>query len=157
MEEEIKAIENGTFSWEDYTILNKYNQGTRERWTVGAQYNDGKIVVRGEYFNGMTDYMLIKKDPLNMTEMTANSNGYYAIVGYNFSLGKDKSQKLMPVLRYEHFTADQSIANGGTNWYTAGINYWPLKLLNFKLDYSLVQKESGTNSHRVVGILSYKF
>ena len=63
----------------------------------------------------------------------------------------------MPVLRYEHFTADDAITNGGTNWYTAGINYWPLKSVNFKLDYSLVQKESGTNSHRVVGILSYKF
>jgi hypothetical protein len=60
----------------------------------------------------------------------------------------------MPVLRYEHFTTGFP---GGNNWYTAGINYWPIKSLNFKLDYSLVQKESGSNTHRVVGILSYKF
>ena len=63
----------------------------------------------------------------------------------------------MPVLRYEHFTKDASIEKGGTNWYTVGVNYWPLKSVNFKLDYSLVQKETGENSHRVVGILSYKF
>lgn len=158
VEEEIKTIENGTFDWEDNTKVNKYNHGTRNRWAVGAQYNDGKIVVRGEYINGMTDYMHIEKDPLNMIEMTAQSNGYYAVAGYNFEFGKEgKTQKLMPVLRYEHFTKDASIEKGGTNWYTIGINYWPLKSVNFKLDYSLVQKEVGSNSHRIVALLSYKF
>ena len=83
-----------------------------------------------------------------------NSNGYYAQAGYYFQAGE---QKIMPVLRYEHFAKDASIEKGGTNWYTVGVNYWPLKSVNFKLDYSLVQKESGDNSHRVVGILSYKF
>ena len=154
VEGDIKAIENGTFAWGNDTILNKYNNGTRNRWTIGAQYNDGNLVVRGEYINGMTDYMLVEKNPLTLTEKTANSNGYYAQAGYYFQAGE---QKIMPVLRYEHFNANDAIANGGTNWYTAGINYWPMKSVNFKLDYSLVQKESGTNSHRVVGILSYKF
>ena len=130
------------------------NYGTRNRWAAGAQYNDGKLVLRGEYIGGKTGYA-----PTVIPEDLGyfNSNGYYAQAGYYFALGKDKSQKLMPVLRYEHFTADQAVTDGGTNWYTAGINYWPLKSVNFKLDYSLVQKESGTNAHRVVGILSYKF
>ena len=154
VEGDIKAIENGTFAWGNDTILNKYNHGTRNRWTIGAQYNDGNLVVRGEYINGMTNYMLVEKNPLTLTEKTANSDGYYAQAGYYFHVGE---QKIMPVLRYEHFTANDAITNGGTNWYTAGINYWPMKSVNFKLDYSLVQKESGTNSHRVVGILSYKF
>ena len=80
------------------------------------------------------------------------------MAGYNFMVGKDKSQKLMPVLRYEHFEpGNTNITVDGTNWYTVGINYWPLKSVNFKLDYSLVQKESGTNSHRVVALVSYKF
>ena len=79
------------------------------------------------------------------------------MVGYNFALGKDKSQKLMPVLRYEHFAKDANIEKGGTNWYTIGLNYWPLKSVNCKLDYSLVQKEAGDNSHRVVAMVSYKF
>lgn len=124
---------------------------TRNRWAAGAQYNDGKLVLRGEYIAGETGVAptLIPED-LGYY----NSNGYYGVVGYNFQAGE---QKIMPVLRYEHFTKDASIAKGGTNWYTVGINYWPLKSVNFKLDYSLVQKEAGENSHRVVGILSYKF
>jgi len=127
---------------------------TRNRWAAGAQYNDGKLVLRGEYIGGVTGVAptLIPED-LGYY----NSNGYYGVVGYNFALGKDKSQKLMPVFRYEHFTKDASITKGGTNWYTVGLNYWPLKSVNFKLDYSLVQKEVGENSHRVVAILSYKF
>jgi len=135
-----------------------FGHGVRNRWTAGAQYNDGKLVLRGEYIAGETYYQLGyfngEIGELSIQDCFLNSNGYYAQAGYYFQAGE---QKIMPVLRYEHFTADQAIGNGGTNWYTAGINYWPLKSVNFKLDYSLVQKESGTNSHRVVGILSYKF
>ena len=133
-----------------------FPNGIRNRWSAGAQYNDGKLVLRGEYISGQTACKIGGLDEhangLIIDEIL-NSKGYYAQAGYYFALGKDKSQKLMPVLRYEHF--DQALQ--GTNWYTAGINYWPLKSVNFKLDYSLIQKESGTNSHRVVGILSYKF
>ena len=127
------------------------NNGARNRWAAGVQYNDGKLVLRGEYIGGKTglSHTVIPEDPVYY-----NSNGYYGVVGYNFQAGE---QKIMPVLRYEHFTKDTSIVDGGTNWYTVGINYWPLKSVNFKLDYSLVQKESGSNTHRVVGILSYKF
>ncbi len=132
----------------------KYNKddvyyGTRNRWAAGVQYNDGKFLLRGEYISGKTGQL-----PTVIPEDYFYSNGYYGVVGYNFQAGE---QKIMPVLRYEHFTKDASIVNGGTNWYTVGVNYWPLKSVNFKLDYSLVQKEAGDNSHRVVGILSYKF
>ena len=134
----------------------KYNKddvyfGTRNRWAAGAQYNDGKFLLRGEYISGKTGQLatVIPEDPNYF-----NSNGYYGVVGYNFQAGE---QKIMPVLRYEHFTKDTSIVNGGTNWYTAGINYWPLKSVNCKLDYSLIQKEAGGNSHRVVAMVSYKF
>ena len=147
----LKAITlSGSYYYGKY-YKDEENNGTRNRWAAGAQYNDGKLVLRGEYVGGKTGYV-----PTIIPEDLGyfNSNGYYAQAGYYFQAGE---QKIMPVLRYEHFTADQAVANGGTNWYTAGINYWPLKSVNFKLDYSLVQKESGTNSHRVVGILSYKF
>jgi hypothetical protein len=147
----LKAITlSGSYYYGKY-YKDEENNGTRNRWAAGAQYNDGKLVLRGEYVGGKTGYVpsIIPEDLGYF-----NSNGYYAQAGYYFQAGE---QKIMPVLRYEHFTADQAVANGGTNWYTAGINYWPLKSVNFKLDYSLVQKESGTNSHRVVGILSYKF
>ena len=119
---------------------------TRNRWAAGAQYNDGKFLLRGEYIGGKTGIWDVANP--------YNSNGYYGVVGYNFQAGE---QKIMPVLRYEHFTKDTGIVNGGTNWYTAGINYWPLKSVNCKLDYSLIQKEAGGNSHRVVAMVSYKF
>lgn len=124
---------------------------TRNRWAAGAQYNDGKLVLRGEYIAGETGVAptLIPEDLDHY-----NSNGYYGVVGYNFQAGE---QKIMPVLRYEHFTKDASITKGGTNWYTVGLNYWPLKSVNCKLDYSLIQKEAGGNSHRVVAMVSYKF
>ena len=127
------------------------NNGARNRWAAGVQYNDGKLVLRGEYIGGKTglSYTVIPEDPVYY-----NSNGYYGVVGYNFQAGE---QKIMPVLRYEHFTKDASITKGGTNWYTVGLNYWPLKSVNCKLDYSLIQKEAGGNSHRVVAMVSYKF
>lgn len=143
---------SGSYYYGNY-FKDEVNNGTRNRWAAGAQYNDGKLVLRGEYISGQTGKDNFGLDVPNYY----TSNGYYAVAGYNFALGKEKKQTLMPVLRYEHFTADQAVANGGTNWYTVGINYWPIKSLNFKLDYSLIQKESGSNSHRVVGILSYKF
>jgi len=135
-----------------------FNNGVRNRWAAGIQYNDGKLVLRGEYISGKTGCKIGGLDEHENPIILDNiqrSNGYYAVAGYNFLLGKDKSQKLMPVLRYEHFTAD--VPNSGTNWYTAGINYWPIKSLNFKFDYSFVQKPIGGNTHRIVGILSYKF
>ena len=134
--------------------------GARNRWAAGAQYNDGKLLVRGEYISGKTGMQAGTIDEFGTTiteDRFLNSNGYYGVIGYNFGLGKDKKQTLMPVFRYEHFTKDVDITKGGTNWYTVGVNYWPLKSVNFKLDYSLIQAESGNNSHRIVGILSYKF
>ena len=141
------------------------HNGKRQRWSAGAQYNDGNLVVRAEYLSGTTDFMYhfidLYHNDLGTRVVSQSSNGYYAVAGYNFKLGKENKQTLMPVLRYEHFEpGDMDIPNGvfgSTNYYTVGVNYWPLKSVNFKLDYSLIQKEIGDNSHRIVGILSYKF
>ena len=133
---------------------------TRDRWSAGLQYNDGDLVVRGEYLNGVTGYYdgVTMDTEGNLIEQTFQSNGYYGVAGYNVRFGKGNSQRLMPVIRYEHFSRDTDVVDGGTNYYTVGINYWPVKPLNFKLDYSFIQPENGNPvSHRVVGILSYKF
>ena len=132
------------------------DEGTRNRWSAGAQYNDGDLVIRAEYLSGITGYSDVDANG-NPVELSKESTGYYAVAGYNFRFGKDYSQKLMPVLRYEHFAQDAAVTNGATDYFTAGINYWPVKSLNFKLDYSLIKPEAGDNSHRIVGILSYKF
>ena len=147
------------------------NEGARKRWAAGVQYNDGNLVVRGEYLSGITgrqveaydnDMPVIDEngDQVYVEELRL-SNGYYAVSGYNFNLGKEGKQTLMPVLRYEHFEPGDmdNTVYGSTNYYTVGLNYWPLKSVNFKVDYSLVEQVIGekTYSHRLVGILSYKF
>ena len=152
------AIETGGVS----TGKTVFPGGTRNRWTAGLQYSDGKVVIRGEYISGQTGCKiggLAESGDMLIIDETLNSNGYYAVAGYNFRFGKEGKlqQSLMPVLRYEHFAQDADIEKGGTNYYTVGINYWPLKSVNFKCDYSLIQTEAGNNSHRIVGILSYKF
>ncbi len=152
---------SGSYYYGKYTKEDNVNCA-RNRWSAGAQYNDGDLVVRGEYLSGTTGYYNdIVDDNGDPVEQYQLSKGYYAVAGYNFRFGKDNSQKLMPVLRYEHFEPGDKNAQvmGSTDYYTVGINYWPVKSLNFKLDYSLVQNvvEERVNSHRVVGILSYKF
>ena len=154
---------SGSYYYGQYKNANDH--GTRNRWSAGAQYNDGDLVVRAEYLSGVTGYVQDVTDSIGNVTGTVEpyqfSTGYYAVAGYNFRLGKDKSQKLMPVLRYEYFKPGDinNTVNGATAYYTVGLNYWPVKSLNCKLDYSLVQHTLGTqtNSHRVVAIISYKF
>lgn len=132
---------------------------TRNRYSFGVQYSDNNMVFRSEYVGGETGTAVeaLNEDGTSfMQESLFNSNGYYAVAGYWFRFGKDNNQKLMPVIRYEHFDKDIHV-EGQSEYYTVGINYWPLKSVNFKLDYSLVQKNSTELSHRIVALLSYKF
>ena len=173
----LKALTlSGSYYYGKYYKDEDFN-GIRNRWAAGLQYNDGKLVIRGEYLNGTTGYQGFEGEE---APKQFNSKGYYAVAGYNFQFGKEgKEQKLMPVLRYEHFeqqtgvlglhTADYVIYmlpnfSAPTSYYTVGINYWPLKSVNFKLDYSFIDGYKNVegifnknHSHRVVAILSYKF
>jgi hypothetical protein len=147
--------------------LGKYSKDenincTRNRWAAGAQYNDGSLIVRGEYLHGTTGYFDgTLDDENNPIELYQFSNGYYAEAGYYFKFGKEKGQKLMPVLRYEHFEPGDRTGevHGLSNYYTAGLNYWPIKNVNLKVDYSLVEKVIGEKAytHRLVGMVCYKF
>ncbi len=173
----VKALTlSGSYYYGNYYKDEDFN-GVRNRWAAGLQYNDGKFLVRAEYLEGTTGYHGFEgEDAPNQF----NSAGYYAVAGYNFQFGKEgKEQKLMPVLRYEHFeqqvgvfqihTADHVVyflpnVSAPTSYYTVGINYWPLKNLNFKVDYSFIdglKKVEGqyqkNHSHRVVGMVNYKF
>lgn len=141
------------------------NTGLRQRWAAGAQYSDGSLIIRAEYLSGTTGYNDGTTDPNgNVIEQYRFSKGYYAVAGYNFLIGKEKSQKLMPVLRYEHFGPGDfnGVVYGESSYYTVGLNYWPVKSLNCKLDYSYIQNGNvgdlgTTDKHRIVAILSYKF
>ena len=155
-------ILSGSYYYGWYDVAGEIHNGARQRWTAGAQYNDGDLVVRAEYLSGTTGFHNGTLDNNgNPIELYSPSQGYYAVAGYNIYFGKDDSQKLMPVLRYEHFAPGDRdpIVNGEDNIYTVGINYWPLKSLNFKFDCSLIQhvEATKTTSFRAVGIMSYKF
>ena len=147
---------------------NESDYGTRNRWSAGAQYKDGNILIRAEYLNGTTGHTYFTSEMNQNNELVEVekqslqiSQGYYAVAGYTFHFGKDFSQKITPVVRFEHFTPGDIQEKGSvsTNYYTVGFDYWPVKSLNFKLDYSLVQEyfSESYNSHRIVGILSFKF
>lgn len=138
------SIYNGEF-------LNTGNdtKGARNRYSGGLQFKNESFVVRSEFVAGETG--------VNDTISNYNSNGLYAVAGYNFKLGKEKSQVLMPVLRYDRFNGDTDIYKGAKDTYSVGISYWPWKFLNMKLDYSYIKPEAGKESHRIVAMINYKF
>ena len=133
----------------------------RNRYSFGAQYSDNDWMIRTEYAGGETGKKVAENqnelEELLYEEDIFNSNGFYAVAGYWFHFGSETHpQKLMPVLRFERLAKDTD-ANNDVTYYTVGINYWPWKSVNFKLDYSYVQHENSDDAHRFAAILSYKF
>lgn len=138
------SIYNGLF-----TNKTDETKGDRNRYSGGVQFKNDAIIIRSEFVAGETG--------INDTISNINSNGLYAVAGYNFKLGKNKTQVLMPIVRYDRFVANTDVKNNGNDIYTVGINYWPWKCLNFKLDYSYIKPETGKETHRIAALLSYKF
>ncbi len=138
------SIYNGEFR-----NTNNDTKGARNRYSGGLQFKNESLIIRSEFVAGETG--------VNDTISNYNSNGLYAVAGYNFKLGKEKSQVLMPVLRYDRFNGDTDIDKGAKDTYSVGISYWPWKFLNMKLDYSYIKPEAGKESHRIVAMINYKF
>ncbi len=151
----LKALTlTGSLYYGNY-FVSDLQKGARNRYSFGMQYNDDRFLVRSEYLSGKTGRMK-EENPFVPNDFF--SKGYYAVAGYWFQFGKkERQQRLMPVLRFESFEKDTHQV--GSNVYTVGLNYWPVKSLNFKLDYSLIQapKQADNEKHRIVAILSYKF
>lgn len=82
----------------------------------GVKYDDGRWLVRSEYIRGKTGGL--------------HSEGAYAVAGY--SIGG----KVQPVLKYDYFQRDLTDMNTRWNYYTAGINYIPVKYCKLQLNYS---------------------
>ena len=128
-------------------------QGKNNRWSAGIQYKSDKIVFRSEYIGGKTGRM----DYVDNVNKPFNSNGFYAVAGYWFNLGKEGKQKLMPAIRYERLDKDETIEKGVVSYYTAGVCYMPLKQVNVKLNYQLTQPETGDMSHAIIAMLNLRF
>ena len=136
--------------------IDTLKHGVNNRWSAGIQYKTERIVFRTEYMGGKTGRMDYT-DILNPVNKPFNSTGFYATLGYWFKLGKEGKQKLMPVVRYERLDKDDAIDKGAVSYYTAGIYYLPIKYVNLKLNYQLVQPETGDNAHLIVAMLNIKF
>ena len=141
------SYQNGNY------ICDSTMQGVNNRWSAGIQYKSDRIVFRSEYIGGKTGKMNSFKnanDPFV-------SNGYYAVAGYWFKFGKEGGQKLMPVVRYERFDKDDVSKEDAVSYYTAGIYYMPVKYVNLKLNYQLIQPEKGEQSHAIFAMLNLRF
>ena len=123
------------------------------RYSFGAEYSDNDLVIRSEYIEGKTE-----------SSHCFVSRGYYAVGGYRFRFGKEgRQQSLMPVLRYERFTGNIESEFSSKSYFTFGIDYWPIKNVNLKVDYSLIQNKVEDSSqhivslNRVIAMLSFRF
>lgn len=130
----IAPIENlrisGSYYWgefdEDYYA--------RERFAVGAVYDDQKLVVRAEYMGGKTGFEGYELD----------HEGWYALAGYRFCDGK-----WAVAARYDTFTEDTDIRSltKQTN-YTIGGAWKPAKY--FRLQANYVHKDLVGDHNNVV-------
>ena len=93
----------------------------RERYGVGACYDRGPLVVRGEWIGGCT----------GRADGCFDSNGWYAMAGWR------APHDLTPVARVESFTEDDRIGSASrqTN-YTVGLLWTPVKYLRCQLNYT---------------------
>ena len=133
--------------YEDYNS----NENLRMRYSFGAEYRNDALVIRSEYLHGKTAFSF-------------NSQGFYAVAGYRFRFGKEgKQQSLMPLLRYESFSPNVEIESSNCSYYTIGLDYWPMKNVNLKLNYSLIQNLDEVDVSRIVSLnrvsalLSFRF
>ena len=103
----------------------------RNRYAVGARFDNKALVLRSEYIWGSTGEQ--------------QSEGVYALAGYWVT------KKIMPVVRYDYFcknagATDLAVkkASAQTN-YLVGIDYWPLKNLRLQFNYTY-QHFTGTGN-----------
>lgn len=89
---------------------------TRDRYSVGAKYDDGKLLVRSEYIAGKT--------------ATVESSGFYATAGYYVT------SKIQPILKYDTYKSNNSVSSTPVTNYVAGVNYYLTPKTRLQLNYT---------------------
>lgn len=118
--------------------LDASNIVAKNRYAVSAQYSDGKVIARAEYLTGKTNQTV--------------SEGYYALLGYWIT------PKVCPIVRYDYFRQDVDVANNGSTFYMAGIDYWPWKFIRMQLNYTLKNIQAKDDMfNQVTMMVSVKF
>ncbi|MFA5301422.1 MAG: porin [Bacteroidales bacterium] len=105
----------------------------RTRYGFGARYDDGDILLRGEYLKGKTDQ--------------TDSDGFYVVAGYKFA------GKFQPLLKYDFMRKDLANENSRQINYLVGFDYWPHKMFRLQVNYTyrtFIEKE---NNNGLLGIM----
>ncbi|MDO4758649.1 MAG: porin [Rikenellaceae bacterium] len=121
---------SGSYYWGEFDE----NFYARERYSVGAVYDNQKLIVRAEYIGGKTGFDGYEVD----------QEGWYALAGYRFCEGK-----WSVAARYDTFTDDTDIRSltEQTN-YTIGGAWKPAKY--FRLQANYVHKDMVGDHRNVV-------
>lgn len=116
----------------------------RDRYGAGACYDDGPIVVRSEYIWGTTGVPASGGGSVS----DLDSDGWYVVAGWR------ATQTLMPVVRYDTFREDTSLADSRQTNYTAGLLWQPVKYLRCQVNYTYEDYAAAAASNRnVVSIM----
>lgn len=151
--------------WGSYVLPNATaageTKGERKRFAIGAQYADGRIMMRGEYLWGRTGMDLLD-DVTNIYSLdNLESQGCYITASRWLDLQKTADgqfvPKIRPILRWDYYTKD---ASGGTSktYYWAGVECWLQKCLRFQLSYRIRKDELTSNfDHCLTAMTTVKF
>lgn len=150
---------SGSAYWGRYAISDDLD-GLRLRCAGGAEYRDDNLTVRGEYVWGKTGLGHVGADNV-LSVRNMDTQGFYVTAGYWFRFGwgskSNVQQKLRPVLRYDFYQRDV-VDNTASIYYSAGIDWWPEKHVQLRLQYTLRQHQHNPNlAHSFLTMLSVKF
>lgn len=150
---------SGSAYWGRYAISDDLD-GLRLRCAGGAEYRDENLTVRGEYVWGKTGLGYVGADNV-LSVRNMDTQGFYVIAGYWFRFGwgskSNVQQKLRPVLRYDFYQRDV-VDNVASIYYSAGIDWWPEKHVQLRLQYTLRQHQHNPYlAHSFLTMLSVKF
>jgi hypothetical protein len=108
----------------------------RNRATVGAKYDDGRLLVRSEYVYGNTAGL--------------RSEGVYAVLAYAVT------PQWQPLLSYDYFRKNKD-ANADDQIYQIGLNYLPIRNLRLQLAYSFKKSTGKDDVNYAVAQATFQF
>lgn len=124
----------GSYYWGEYGA----DYLERIRYGAGVCYDEGRVVVRGEWIGGTTGLP---------AGGTLESRGWYAVAGWRVT------EKLLPALRYDTLLENAAESASRQTNYTAGVVWHPVKYLRCQLNYTYEDYASRTADRHVVSLM----
>ncbi len=126
----------GSYYWGEYSA----HYLKRDRYGIGAAYNRGHLLLRGEYVYGVTEHL----DPETEEVHGIDSDGWYATGCWRFT------PKWEVMARYDTFRNDVETYATTQNNYTAGVLWSPIKHLRCQLNYTYENQVARDRANRNV-------